>query len=261
MAKFLRNRSRGDSLPDQDFKRNALIFTLIAFAVVYVLWNTPQLAPILYPFRLFVTYVHEAGHALMAILTGGRVIGFSVSADGSGLAVTAGGIRALILPAGYLGAALFGAGLFYLVNTVRYTRLISITLGIGLIVFSVLFARADSSGVPLALLVGLGFGVVLILIGWYVGQGINILLLSILAIITSLNAVLDIFYIINTPQATGRGQAGAIHNDAAAFSAEVFPLIPPVVWAILWALIAIGLLWLAVYYSILRPLWSSKSSK
>ncbi|MBC8100177.1 MAG: M50 family metallopeptidase, partial [Armatimonadetes bacterium] len=104
------------------FRRRALLTALVALAVVYVLWNVQAFDPLLYPIRLFVTYVHEAGHSLMALLTGGRVVGFVVHPDGSGLATTAGGSRALILPAGYLGAALFGAVLFYLVNRVRYTR-------------------------------------------------------------------------------------------------------------------------------------------
>ncbi|MFN8375318.1 MAG: M50 family metallopeptidase [Anaerolineae bacterium] len=100
-------------LQNLHFRQRAVLLLPIAALIVFVLWNTPQLSGLLYPFRLFVTYVHEAGHGTMALLTGGRLLGFVVYADGSGVATTAGGARALILPAGYLGAALFGALLFF----------------------------------------------------------------------------------------------------------------------------------------------------
>jgi hypothetical protein len=47
----------------------------------------------MYPLRLFVTYVHEAGHAIMTLLTGGRIHEFVVSADGSGHVVSSNGAR------------------------------------------------------------------------------------------------------------------------------------------------------------------------
>lgn len=243
------------SLSNESFKdeRRSLWIAVIAVVVVYLLWNIPAFDPLLYPLRLFVTYVHEAGHSIMALITGGQVIQFSISSDGSGLATTAGGIRALILPAGYLGAAFFGAALFYFTHTLRYPRVISIMLGIGLIIFSVLFARPDRSGLPLALIIGGLFGIALIAVGWKLNRALNIFILNVLAIITSLNAVMDLLLLINN----ANHSAGMIRNDAAAFSAEIFPL-PAVVWAILWAGLAILLLGAAVYYSIIRRIRRSQ---
>jgi hypothetical protein len=226
------------------------MIALGALVVVYVLWNVPAFAPILYPFRLFVTYVHEAGHSLMAILTGGQVIQFTISSDGSGLATTSGGIRALILPAGYLGAALFGAVLFYLANTLRYPRLLSGILGIGLIVFSALFSGIDrNTGLPLALFIGIMFGTILLALAYRARAGLNILVLNVLAMVTGLNAVLDLFNLARNSNAG----AGMVRNDAAAFAAEILPL-PAVVWAVTWALLALLFFGLAVYYSVIHPL-------
>jgi hypothetical protein len=233
-----------------NFRRRALLIALGALAVVYVLWNVPAFSSILYPFRLFVTYVHEAGHSLMAILTGGQVIQFTISSDGSGLATTAGGIRALILPAGYLGAALFGALLFYLTNTLPYPRLLSGLLGLFLIVFSALFTGIDrQTGLPLALFIGILFGTILLALAYRGRAGLNILILNILAMVTGLNAVLDLFNLARFSDAGG----GMVRNDAAAFAAEILPL-PAVVWAVLWALIALAFFGLAVYYSVIHPL-------
>jgi hypothetical protein len=228
-------------------RRRALIIAVIAGIIVFILWNTPQISQaVLYPFHLFVTYVHEAGHGTMALLTGGRFLGFEIFANGAGQALTAGGSRFLILPAGYLGAALFGAVLFYVTNTGRYSRSISVVLGIGLLVFSIIFGRFSIT----ALVVGAAFAAVLVVIGWKANRDINLLLLNMLAILTGLNAVLDLFFLISNSSAS----LGDVRNDAAAFSAEVFPLIPGAVWALLWALLAVAMLGLSIWLSVIRPM-------
>jgi len=45
---------------------------------------------ILYPFKLLVTMLHEFGHAMGAIVTGGDVESIKINADGSGWCKTAG---------------------------------------------------------------------------------------------------------------------------------------------------------------------------
>jgi hypothetical protein len=228
-------------------RHRALWIALAAGVIVFILWNTPQLSQvILYPFRLFVTYVHEAGHGTMALLTGGRFLAFEIFPSGAGQALTAGGSRFLILPAGYLGAAIFGAVLFYLTNTVRYSRSISVALGVGLLVFSAMFGRFSIA----ALVVGVAFAAVLMVIGWKANRDINILVLNMLAILTGLNAVLDLFFLVGDSSAS----LGDVRNDAAVFSAEVFPLIPGAAWAFLWALLAGVILLVSIWYSVIRPM-------
>jgi hypothetical protein len=62
--------------------------------------------------------------------------------------------------------------------------------------------------------------------------------------------VLDLVFLISNSSA----QLGDIRNDAAAFSANVVPLVPGVVWALLWAGLAVGMLGLALYYGVIRRL-------
>lgn len=227
-----------------------LLLAVLAAVVVFVLWNLPQLDFILYPFRLFVTYVHESGHGTAALLTGGRFMGFEIFANGAGQATTAGGSRLLILPAGYLGAALFGAILFYLNNRFHRSRFLAIVLGVGLIVYSILFGHIAL----LSLFIGCLFGGALIALGWKSNDYINSFVLNILAILTGLNAVLDVYQLIGNSGAS----LGAVRNDAAAFSAEVFPL-PAAFWALLWSLIALIMLAVAVWYGVIRPMRRGKS--
>ena len=46
---------------------------------------TPWGPLILYPFTLFTTWVHECGHAVMAVLLGGSVSSITIQPDTSGL--------------------------------------------------------------------------------------------------------------------------------------------------------------------------------
>ncbi len=73
---------------------------------------------VLYPFKLLVTFLHEFGHALGALLTGGGVHEVEINSDGSGVTTTSGGFRPIVIAGGYIGSAVFGnlimrAGLRY----------------------------------------------------------------------------------------------------------------------------------------------------
>jgi len=98
----------------------------LAFVASFVVWRLSETVRGWYVLQLPVTFVHEAGHGLSAILTGGRFVRFQVYANGAGIAFTAGGIRFIILQAGYLGAALFGAILLVLANRVKPVRNVSL---------------------------------------------------------------------------------------------------------------------------------------
>ncbi|MCE7946360.1 MAG: M50 family peptidase [Chloroflexi bacterium CFX4] len=134
-------------------RRRILFVSLGAFALVFLLW---QIAPrnetvssLLYPFRLLVTFVHEAGHGLSALLTGGRFIEFRVFPNGAGLATTAGGNRIIITQMGYLGAAFFGAILLFAANRVRRVHLVAVLTGLFFIGCALLFTGGEG-----ALLIG-----------------------------------------------------------------------------------------------------------
>ncbi|PYS76187.1 MAG: hypothetical protein DMF66_16130, partial [Acidobacteria bacterium] len=61
---------------------------LAAAALGLALWFVPYAWVLAYPFKLFVTFIHEGGHALAAVLTGNSVQSLSVSFDTSGLTET-----------------------------------------------------------------------------------------------------------------------------------------------------------------------------
>jgi len=97
--------------------KSSILIRIIVFLLIYfglrqyggVMGNK-----ILYPINLLVTFLHELGHGLGAIITGGEVDRIQISQDGSGYTATIGGNRAIILMGGYLGSAIFGNILFYI---------------------------------------------------------------------------------------------------------------------------------------------------
>ena len=245
---------RGSRAPN--IRRQTISITFLALVVALLVWNvsgvntnSPTLSAVVYPVRLFVTFVHEAGHSLSALLTGGQVQGFTVSPDGSGLAVTAGGYRALVIPAGYLGAALFGSLLFFLANRIpEWTRALSILIGASIIILTLSYAMPDQAGNTTAMIVGIGFGVAILAMGWQAPRVVNVFVLNTLAILTGLNAVFDLWFLVGNSDA-GRGQ---VVNDAAAFANEYTPLLPASVVAFLWAAVAILMSAVAIYFGLIK---------
>lgn len=109
------------------------------FVLAVVLWQVQGLFALTYPLRLFVTMVHELGHGLAAILTGGEFLRFEVSERGAGLAYTRGGLRPVVIQAGYLGTALFGAVLLYLTHRSGRPGWVAMGLGVLLGALTLLF--------------------------------------------------------------------------------------------------------------------------
>lgn len=244
---------------EANIRRRTILVTALSLAFALLLWNMQDIesafgqpeatAVILFPVRLFVTFVHEAGHALAGLLTGGQVEGFQVSWDGSGVANIAGGSVSLIAPAGYLGAALFGALLFFLTNRIpRWTRALSFLIGVSVIALSLAFAMPGADRSATALIVGTGFGVGLMALGWFAPRMVNVFVLNTLAVLTGLNALFDLWLIVSNP---GAGTETAL-NDAARFSSEITPLLPPAVVAFIWAAVAVGMMALAMYFGLIK---------
>ncbi|MBI1878521.1 MAG: M50 family metallopeptidase [Chloroflexi bacterium] len=117
-------KSLFDSSVQENFSPQQTL-TLIGLAglVSLIMAFVPGLGWLDYPFRLLLTMAHELGHGLAALLTGGEFVRFVIFPNGAGLAYTAGGWRWLIVPAGYVGVALFGAALIALGRSHRWSRI------------------------------------------------------------------------------------------------------------------------------------------
>ena len=94
--------------------KDSLKFLLAASALTVLLWFIPFAWFVVYPFRLFVTFIHEGGHALVTLLTLGSVKTIQIHPNASGETYSYGGLSLLISSAGYLSSTAYGASLLML---------------------------------------------------------------------------------------------------------------------------------------------------
>jgi len=97
---------------------------------IALLWNLPYIRWSLWPFKMLVIAFHEFGHAIAAVLTGGRVKSISLDPREGGVTHMKGGIQAFTLPAGYLGSSLIGALLIFCGFNIVASKVASIVLGV-----------------------------------------------------------------------------------------------------------------------------------
>jgi hypothetical protein len=207
----------------------------VAVAASLVINLTPWARALLYPFRLFTTWVHECGHALMTVLVGGRVMSIYIAADGSGLTesvIPAGRVTAgLVASSGYLGAAIVGCLLLAATRVEKRAHVILVGLGACMLVTLVVWMR-NLFGAAVVL----AWGVTLIALARRGVGNVPRFLLGFLAIQVALNSVYDIRVLFQID----RGP-----SDAATM-ARLF-LLPSGVWAAGWMLVSVAMLGATVW--------------
>ena len=230
----------------QDARPQAMTL-LGAAALSVLLWFIPYAEILTYPFRIFVTFIHEGGHAIAALLTGNSVASLSVAMNASGETLTSrGGLisEILVSSSGYLGSMAFGALLLVLIRRAIAARLVllgSAVLVFGLtIIFGLItpvFSFESWSGIPFTLLSGTLITVGLVLIARFASARVAMFFVSFLAVQCVLNALFDLktVFLLSTPFAQ------PAHTDAANM-AETTGL-PALLWAVIWIALALGILW------------------
>jgi hypothetical protein len=232
--------------------QQTLILIGLAGLTTLLLGIVPGLGLLNYPLRLLITTVHELGHGLAAILTGGHFVRFVVYSDGSGLAYTAGGWRFVVIPAGYLGAALFGAILISLGRNHRRSREALAIVGAVLLLLSLrygipsIISRDWVSGL-LTTFFGIIIGGILVWVALKATTPWIIFLLHLVAIQAGLLSFSDLIGLIGLSSHL----FGAQNNDARSMAELTF--IPALIWAILWTVIASLLIGGAIWITWLAP--------
>ncbi|KAI0435742.1 peptidase M50B-like-domain-containing protein [Xylaria telfairii] len=122
--------SRRDLTVTSDSQKVTLGVIAAYVVVIAILWNLPYVRWSLWPFKMLVIAFHEFGHAIAAVLTGGRVKSISLDPHEGGVTHMVGGKSAITLPAGYLGSSLIGAILIFTGFNIVASKIISIVLGV-----------------------------------------------------------------------------------------------------------------------------------
>jgi hypothetical protein len=226
---------------------------LFATAITVLLWFIPFASILTYPFRIFVTFIHEGGHAIAALLTGNSVSSLSVASDGSGLTYSTGSgflSRLFISSAGYLGATAFGALLLVLIRRTVAARAVLVgsaaLIGVLTLFFGLLkplFAGSwgNLMGIPFTVVAGVLITLGLLAVAKYGSARTASFFVSFLAVQCVITALLDLktLFFLSSPFTLGEA-----HSDAANMAA--YTGVPAMVWTLAWAGIAIVILSLAL---------------
>jgi Peptidase M50B-like len=217
---------------------------LAAAALSLALWFIPYAWVLTYPFQLFVTFIHEGGHALAAVLTGNSVRSLSVALDTSGLTETLtpaeGGFfsKMLISSAGYIGAIAFGALLLWLVRLKVKARVVlvgsAVVIAALTAVFGFLVPLTNLSFSPFTIVAGAAITAGLLAAAKFLGPAARNFLVSFLAVQCVLDALFNLRDLLFLSMATDA------HTDAGNMAALTG--VPSIFWALFWIAVSLVIL-------------------
>lgn len=153
-------------------------------AAVFSLWDYS----LMFPFKIFVIFLHEASHALTALLTGADVLELSLNPNEGGHVTARGGNLFLIASAGYLGSLILGASFFIFALKTNADRILVAILGIVMLVLTAFYIR---DLFPVVFCVG--GGAFLLLSARFLNRDINDLLLRLIGLTSMIYVPYDIF--------------------------------------------------------------------
>ena len=233
----------------QDARPQAMTL-LVAATISVVLWFIPYAEFLTYPFRIFVTFIHEGGHALAALLTGNSVASLSVATNASGETYTThGGLisQVLISSAGYIGSMAFGALLLVLIRKAVAARIVLLSSAVLVFGLTLIFGLIKPifwvqawSGIPFTLLAGTLISVGLVLIARFASARVATFFVSFLAVQCVLNALFDLKTVLFLSSPFGP----TVANDAV--NMQQATGIPALIWTVIWIGLALGILWFAM---------------
>lgn len=216
-------------------------FLLVALLGTLILWNVPYGWTVLYPFKIFATWLHESSHALLMVLLGAGLDRLEIFRDTSGLAHPSSGVtavaQAVVSSAGYMGTAFFGALFLILARTERGARWSLAGIGAAMVVTALLAVR---NGFGMAA-VG-GEAAILLAIARWGGPRTAGFLVHFLAAQSCINALLDIRVLFGSSLLVD-GQPRAL-SDADQVAHVIGG--PPALWATLWLVWSFALFFVAL---------------
>lgn len=243
-----------NNTPSSGSSGGSSLWLLIGMTIAsFLLLGVPVVGLILKPVEIFVTTLHELGHAIACILTGGSVHGLTIVSDGqghAGLTMCQGGIPFIYSQTGYLGAAFFGCLLLWLGKVPARAKATLIGLGvmIGLgslfLMSQTLLLQGGFQQGALSMVVGLAMAAALLFAGIKLPPAGAHFALMFLSVQTALNALTDVKFLIELSL--------GIYNTAAfsdATNMQGLTGIPAVVWSVFWGLASLLMLGLTLKWT------------
>lgn len=229
-------------------KKLALFWGVVIASLV--LSKIPGAEILFTPLNQFATLVHEFGHAIVCVLTGGHVDSLTIVADGAGhggLTHSFGGFQFFSIQAGYLGTAVFGSLLVYLSQFHKLSK--GILIGIGSIIglasiFFIAPGLLSASFVQsfFSLLWAVAMAAATIYAGLKLKDSNANLLVLFLAIYTAMDSLRAISIVLSAAMF-----GSTVWSDATVM--EQMFVLPAVFWSFLWATLSAVMLGTTVWFT------------
>ena len=237
----------GSAVTDRVGRRELVVTVVVVGLGCLLLWTSPPMLPL----RLLVTLVHEAGHAVVAMLCGASVQSVTINTSEGGLTrfSLSGGRSTLriiaIGSAGYLGTAVVGGVLLEVCARIGRARIalgvlaaMVAAIGLAWVPWStdpdgLSAAASGSSSGDGRFTIFFCVATIAVLVGVAVQPSVPVRRVVLVAIATALclGAVEDLRHVFEISRAGG-------HSDAS-IVASVAPF-PPWFWAALWLLLGVA---------------------
>lgn len=227
---------------DQPGQSGSMVFFIILFLTLIIV-KIPALSIIFMPLNQFSTLIHELSHALATVLTGGHVTGMTIVPDGmghGGLTFSQGGLRFLVVQAGYMGTTLFGCALVALSKNPKFSKMILQGLALMTLLSTIFFIGPGILSASFIQSI-LSFIVGLLLAGamYYAGTKLKYAQAHWLVLFLAINVAMDslnsIWVIIGSSL-----NPFAAYSDATTMQNNFF--LPAIFWSLLWALTSVAML-------------------
>jgi hypothetical protein len=223
-----------------------LLYVAAAAVLAVVLSHIPVLDVVVYPFKLFGTFVHEWSHAIVTVVTGGHVVGLRINPDLSGEEYSTGGWGLAISSAGYLGTACTGAAL--LLAPLRRARHTLVALGVAVAALPFVGTLVQGATfTPTTWLWTAVFAAVTLAVGRRGTLRLARLFQQFLAVevcLAALDGLRSLDWLVLT--------APGVMTDATTAGSATH--LPALVWAVLWSIIGVAIVGLATLHRVQRAL-------
>jgi hypothetical protein len=213
---------------------------VIALLASLVLWNLPFGGFLLYPFKLFATWLHEMSHGLTMILVGAGFDHLEIYQDSSGLAYGARSVGpaadAAIACAGYVGTAAFGATFLILGQGQRGARSILGSLAAALALSAILWVQGTFA-IAAVMTAAAAFAA----LAYFGTEAVATFAVNFVAAQSCANALLDIRVLFRTNLVVG---GEVVKSDAHSMAQATFGT--PALWAVVWLVWSLALFFIAL---------------
>jgi len=203
---------------------------LIAIGFLLLSWLIPGVQIVVLPLQYLNTHLHEMGHALASVMTGGSVSSIEVHSDGSGVTTTQMTHPVIVASAGYVGASLMGSLLIAFSRNGEMARRALLGISVILMIECIFWLRSDTVG----MISGFGYMILFLLLGLQLRGWPAIIVAQFVGVQQCLTSLQAVFALVN-PRILA-------FTDSDATILQGITHVPAILWSVGWSLFSVILM-------------------